>query len=198
MEHAFPTWVDGAPRGFLEFGIRVREWLARGRRGSIVFRVLFVCTGNTCRSPMAAGALRERVRREEPATVEIAVQSAGTLAVEGRPAAREAVQACAGEGIDIRDHRSQPLSRELLAHSDLILVMEEAHRGEVLLLDPQAASRVHLIGDYAFLGEPEGKGAREVPDPIGGSPEDYRRTLRQLNGFIERIWQRIAGRMPRP
>lgn len=155
------------------------------------FRVLFVCTGNTCRSPMAAGVLRGLAeRRGRPGLRSILTGSAGTFAAPGHPATAEAVRACAEQGIDLSRHRSRPLSREILAGSDLILVMEEAHRREVLSLDPQAASRVHLLGEFAGV-----EGDPEVADPIGGSLDDYRRILGRLSGLIDRVWQKVMDRM---
>ncbi|MGQ9557635.1 MAG: low molecular weight protein arginine phosphatase [Desulfurispora sp.] len=150
-------------------------------------RILFVCTGNTCRSSMAA-ALAEALRDELPSGAEIEILSAGTAALRGMPASAHAVAVLAESGIDLSHHRATPLSRELVQQVDLVLTMTRQHRQQVLALCPEAAGRVYTLAQYAA-----GRDA-DVPDPFGGDRELYRQTARQLAELVRAALQRAAGR----
>src|SRR5213083_2485792 len=127
------------------------------------YRVLFVCTGNTCRSPLAAGALIRELGLEAS---RIHVSSAGTGAWEGQPASEYSILVAERDGVDLGSHRSRRVTPELLRASDLVLVMEPAHVIEVTTLgaDPQ---RTFVLSDWPAPGEPE----LGVSDPFGGSIE---------------------------
>jgi protein-tyrosine phosphatase len=130
-------------------------------------RFLFVCTGNTCRSPMAEGIFRKylaeklRCDVDDVGAMGYKVSSAGIIGSAGLPASPEAVRACAVEGVDIAAHRNQSLSGRLVDESDFIFAMEQLHLDRVIALDPGAASKCFLLAD------PKG-----VPDPIG-HPQKY-------------------------
>jgi protein-tyrosine-phosphatase len=96
-------------------------------------RVLFVCTGNLCRSPMAAALLRAELEAREVEDVE--VESAGTWAIDGSPATHDAIGTLAGLGIDLRGHRSKHLSRSQLTRADLIVAMTTVHVREIAEVD---------------------------------------------------------------
>ncbi len=144
-----------------------------------LFHVLFVCTGNTCRSPLAAGALlhalgpeRERVR----------VSSVGTSAWVGQPANPSAVEVAAHDGIDISAHRSQRATPDLVRAADLVLVMERSHLGQVLALGADAR-KTHVLSEWPEPGEP----GLVISDPFGGSREAYEETWRRIRRHLERI-----------
>ncbi len=128
--------------------------------------ILFVCTANICRSPMAAALLRERLAALG-LDQEIEVHSAGVYAEAGVRASRLAVSTLAGKGVPLNGHRSQPLVPALLNEADLVLVMEESHRRSIFYLAPQHLGKVYLLSELSG-------GHADVADPFGGSAEDYR------------------------
>lgn len=141
-------------------------------------QVLFVCTGNICRSPMAERLFRARMSADSGWTA----VSAGTSAVAGWPASEEAVIALKEKGIELIDHASQPVTRELLSGSDLIFTMTDRHKQDILRFDPAVADKVHLVTSFATDGK-----IAEVPDPIGLSVDVYRHTRDVLESAIADI-----------
>ncbi len=151
-------------------------------------RILIICTGNLCRSPMAVGlvakALAERFGCEpqEVADRGIELAGAGTGATDGIPASANAVQAMDERGIDIRDHRSQPMTVDALLAADYIWVMTRHHLEAVGRLAPEVRERACLI-------DPEG---RDVADPLGGDVETYRTCARRVEEAVARRVQEIV------
>ncbi len=150
------------------------------------FRLLFVCTGNTCRSPMAEVIARRRV--EELGWEHVEVRSAGVAAFDGSPASGGAVRAAARNGLDLGEHTSSLLTPELVDEADLILTMSVAHLARVIELGGE--DRAALITSFAAAGDASAPGAG-VPDPIGGPDEDYLHTFEVLDGLVERALERI-------
>ncbi len=146
------------------------------------FTVLFVCTGNSCRSPMAEGILKSGLPSD---IVEwTLVESAGTFGLSGTPATREAIQVSREAGIDISEHRSRPLDRGLIEEVDLILAMEPLHVDWVIRTCPGAEGKVHLLAEFA-AERPSARGGI-IEDPIGGTLDVYRECFREISGHIDR------------
>lgn len=125
--------------------------------------ILFVCTANICRSPMAAGLMRDRIERME-LSEPVQVLSAGVWAVEGNRASSNATAILRFRGIDLAEHRSQPLTPAMLRQANIILVMEEAHRRSIFHIAPDQLSKVYLLTEMAG-------GHDDVEDPFGAFPQ---------------------------
>ncbi len=144
------------------------------------FKVLIVCTGNTCRSAMAEGALRVLLEKQ---TDTVDVISAGTGAVPGCPATINAIEAAKTWHADISNHHSRPLSVELIEEADLILAMTPGHYRDILGYTSDAASRTFLLKKYPEPGD-DGEG---VADPIGGPLDVYNQTFLEIGEELGRI-----------
>jgi protein-tyrosine-phosphatase len=147
--------------------------------------VVFVCTGNVCRSPMAAGLFFEKLVREEKDD-HIGVRSAGIWALEGRPASAYALQVMSEHDLDISAHQGRNLTQADIDEADLILVMTQRH-AEIIVRDlERTESKVKLLSEMAGP-------AYDIIDPYGGSLADYRRTASELRDLVERGYQRIMS-----
>ncbi len=130
--------------------------------------ILFVCTANICRSPMAERLMVHALGREEDPIGSLGVSSAGVAAYPGDPASENAVRALKKVGISLDDHRSQPVTAELLASSLAVFCMTESHRQLLNARFSPPSEHIHLMRE--FLPAETG---REIPDPFGADLPSY-------------------------
>lgn len=147
-----------------------------------VKKILFVCTGNSCRSVMAEGLLRDCLERKEHTDAQ--VLSAGTNTMDGIGPTLETVEAMWSEGVDVSRHSGQQLTPELVRRADLILCMEEYHRDQVLQMDPEAEPKVHLLKTFH---NPAKSFDPNIPDPIGCSKKVYEMVLQTIKDGVHRV-----------
>jgi protein-tyrosine-phosphatase len=146
--------------------------------------VLFVCTANQCRSPMAEALLRSLVVQRGEADCWI-VQSVGTWAEPGRPATQLSQTVMQRRGIDLANHRSRAIDAEVLAVASIVLVMTRHHQEAILAEFPEARRKVYMLSqliDRSF----------DVEDPYGGSLEDYEACAADLQNILTDGYDRLV------
>jgi protein-tyrosine phosphatase len=156
--------------------------------------VLFVCTGNTCRSPLAEVMFRDLVKEHS----DYQVGSAGVGAFSGQPASRYSAALARERGLDLSRHQSRAVTIDLVEAATHIFAMSRSHLAAVLADYPEADQKVYLVTEFAADDRLRG---RDICDPYGGALEDYRETLEHLeqalpslHAYIEQTWKDEAGR----
>jgi low molecular weight protein-tyrosine phosphatase len=182
--------------------------------------ILVVCSGNICRSPIAEGLLRHAMQARPDLDIP-AISSAGTIAMDGAPATREAVAAAGEHGVDIARHAARRLTDPMITGADLLLCMAAEHREEIEARVPAARDRTFTLKELARLLErsPGGgtlqerlaaaarardEGAltesdrfdQDVVDPLGMPLETYRTIAVELEGWTDRLVRGLAGPVP--
>lgn len=152
--------------------------------------ILFVCTGNTCRSSMAEGLLKDMVKGVNE---NINVSSAGISTFEGEPANEKAIKVLKEKNIDISSHKSRQLDMDIIRNSDLILTMTKSHKGIIAYSAPEAKYKVYTLKEYArIINNEEINGNNlDIADPYGMDYNVYELSMKEIEAELKKIINNI-------
>ncbi len=140
--------------------------------------IIFVCTGNTCRSPMAEGYFRDLC---DKANIEINISSAGIAAGNGMRTSQNSINALKKYDIDISELRSSPLTLDDLEKNDLIITMGNSHKAQIVYNVPESESKIHLLLEYMDCPNDD------VADPFGGNQEIYNACFAEMKPALDNL-----------
>lgn len=153
--------------------------------------ILFVCTGNTCRSSMAEGLLKDMIKKNKIDGIQ--VSSAGISAIEGQKANEKAIMVLRNKGIDISSHRSTQLTKKLIKEADLILTMTLAHAQIIEAISPEATGKVYTLRGYArkMIDDKNYSGNFDIADPYGMGYNTYKSSMSEIESELKIIINNI-------
>lgn len=149
--------------------------------------ILFVCTGNTCRSPMAEGIFKAFLKDNNIDNIN--VSSAGISTFEGDSANEKAIYTLRNKGIDIKSHKSRQITKEIIENSDLILTMTKSHKGMILNALPEYLNKIFTIKEYVYINNNEeltGKNL-DIADPYGLDYNIYEKCAAEIEENLKKI-----------
>lgn len=148
-------------------------------------KILFVCTGNTCRSSMAEGIARELAGNSN-----LEFSSAGITAFPGLPASTEAILVMKENQIDISGHQARQLTKDMVTEVDLVLTMTGSHRDSIHRAMPEWSNKVFTLKEYAWARD------EDISDPIGQPAEVYRQVALEIKEALDQAFEKLKKIKP--
>lgn len=145
-------------------------------------KIVFVCTGNTCRSPMAEAYLSKLLKNRD-----VEIKSAGINTVDGLPASKNTALVLASQGVNLDNHKSVMLDEKMVSKADLILTMTSNHKEYVKILFPKARDKVFTLKEFALDGT---EANEDISDPFGQDKSVYENTFSEIKYSIDEIIKR--------
>ena len=166
--------------------------------GDIMKTILFVCTGNTCRSSMAEGFFNDAVKNAQSLSEMYKGESAGLAAFEGEPAAQHSVNVMKNIwNIDISGHRARNLDRDMVNRADLILTMTKGHKEMIISKFPGSESKVFTLKEFIHGKNPDNGeegdcNMHDVADPYGMPEQVYRKCAEEIKKAVDMLVEKLG------
>lgn len=152
--------------------------------------VLFVCTGNTCRSSMAEGLFRDMVNKKGLQD-RIKVESAGVFAASGEPASNQSIEAMERQSIDISNHKSRQLTKDMIDNADIIFTMTSNHKRAIISMHNKAMNKTFTLTEYAYGKER----STDIMDPFGAPVKVYEKCLIEIKNALNIILEKLNDKI---
>ena len=160
---------------------------------AIMHRILFVCTGNTCRSCMAKGLFEIIIENDQTAN-QFEVDSAGIHAFDGEPASQYAIEAVKEYGVDIAEHRAKRLTKEIVDTAEIILCMTENHKYQIAQMFPVTQDKSYTLLEYVNLYDQEHyNDVVDIDDPFGQQIEVYKKCAESIYSALKIVYKEIKS-----